>query len=226
MPKHAHVVHEMIVLFQGAELVHLANRTFHAQAGGVLFYPMGTAHEEWAEAPAPLETIFLSFRWNGYWPEMPVYIEDLHGRIRQLARWIYTEREAYFPGAAEYRQTLMRSVLAEYVRLLAHEEHQLVQQVRAHVRAHLQEPLTLDMLAARCDLSKFHFARVYRSLTGLSVMEDVRRIRLETARHLLLTTRLPLKAIAQQTGIANEYHLSRLLKTHLGAGARELRARP
>jgi transcriptional regulator GlxA family with amidase domain len=56
-------------------------------------------------------------------------------------------------------------------------------------------------------------------------MEDVRMIRLEAARNLLLTTNLPLKAIAPRVGLGSEYHLSRLLRRHFDLGARELRRR-
>jgi transcriptional regulator GlxA family with amidase domain len=56
-------------------------------------------------------------------------------------------------------------------------------------------------------------------------MDHARLIRLEAARELLLKTNLPLKAIAPKVGFASEFHLSRLLRTRLGIGARQIRAR-
>jgi transcriptional regulator GlxA family with amidase domain len=72
-------------------------------------------------------------------------------------------------------------------------------------------------------MSKFHFSRRYRQLTGLTPMEDLRQLRLEAARDLLLTTDLPLKAIAPRTGLGDEYHLSRLFRRAFGIAPGELR---
>ena len=47
-----------------------------------------------------------------------------------------------------------------------------------HIEAHLDEPISLDPLAAVACFSPFHF---FRALVGESVMEHVRRLRLERA---------------------------------------------
>jgi transcriptional regulator GlxA family with amidase domain len=60
-------------------------------------------------------------------------------------------------------------------------------------------------------------------LTGLTPMEDLRQLRLEAARDLLLTTDLPLKAIAPRTGLGDEYHLSRLFRRAFGIAPGALR---
>jgi AraC family transcriptional regulator len=78
-------------------------------------------------------------------------------------------------------------------------------------------------LAHVAGLSKFHFIRAYTAQAGLTPMADVRAIRLDAARHLILTTDLPLKVIAPQVGLASEFHLSRLFTAHFGAGVRQLR---
>jgi len=143
-----------------------------------------------------------------------------------MSSWLEAEREAYFPGVGAFRQRLLESLLAEYVRLAVHAEHTLIDRTRAYVRAHLGDPFTLEDLAKTAGLSRFYFTRAYKRLTGLSPMQDARRIRVEEARKLILSTGLGLKEIAPRVGLANQYHLSRLLKRHAGAGARELRQRP
>jgi len=74
-------------------------------------------------------------------------------------------------------------------------------------------------------LSKFHFIRRYRTLTGRTPMEDLRLIRIEAARDLLLTTNLPLKEIAPRCGLGDEYHLSRLFRRYQDVTPSELRHR-
>jgi AraC family transcriptional regulator len=53
--------------------------------------------------------------------------------------------------------------------------------VRLHIEAHLDRPMLLEELAAVACFSPFHFHRIFRALVGESVMEHVRRLRLERA---------------------------------------------
>jgi len=223
MKAHAHPHHELVVVIRGRERVVLLGETIIARPGEFLLYPPCAVHEEGAEGDAPLETVFVGFQWTRYREGMPLHKRDDRGRIQELAAWLEAEHEAYFPGAAAFRQALLDALLAEYLRLAAHQEHQTVQKVRAFIRGRIDCPLTLENLAQCAGMSKYHLIRTYRALTGLTPMEDARRIRVEAARRLLLTTDLPLKTIAPRVGFANEYHLSRLLRSRLGVGARELR---
>ncbi len=200
-------------------------RSLRAPAGSALLYPANHRHQERSAETPPLETYFISFHWDALPSDLPLWAPDAQGRIRMLAAWIYQEREAYFAGTQSFFNALLRALLAEYVRLCRHQGNEMVERVRAYIHAHLDEEIALSALAERAGASKYHFIRSYRAHTGMTPMQDLRRIRLETARHLLLTTRLPLKAIAPRVGFASEYHLSRLLKQRLSLGARELRRR-
>lgn len=59
---------------------------------------------------------------------------------------------------------------------------QQVQRVRDYMRENLSAPVTLSDLAAVLGLSKFHFARSYKSATGRSPYADLLHIRVATAR--------------------------------------------
>ena len=67
-------------------------------------------------------------------------------------------------------------------------------------------------LACQACVSKYHFLRTYKVLTGRTPMEDVRIIRANAARTLILSTALPLKDIAPRTGLGNEYAMSRIFR--------------
>ena len=54
-------------------------------------------------------------------------------------------------------------------------------------------------------------------------MQDVRELRLELARNLILTTNEPLKVIAPQAGLGDEYHMSRAFRRYLGMPPGQLR---
>ncbi|MEM7075038.1 MAG: AraC family transcriptional regulator [Pseudomonadota bacterium] len=72
--------------------------------------------------------------------------------------------------------------------------------------------LSLDRLADVAALSRFHFHRVYRAMTGETCAETVRRARLYRASHLLTQTDLPLAEIAHLTGYDNFQSFNRAFR--------------
>lgn len=62
------------------------------------------------------------------------------------------------------------------------------------------EPLSLDEIADSAIMSKFHFSRVFRTMTGTSPGRFLSAIRVFKAKHLLLQTRMSVTEIAYQVG--------------------------
>jgi transcriptional regulator GlxA family with amidase domain len=143
--------------------------------------------------------------------------------VLELARWLNAESLPTFAGSDTYSQMVTRMLTGELVRLVVCPPLEFVDVIRKHVRENLRDNLNLDTLATACGMNKFHLLRQFRTVTGLTPMEYVRAVRLDTALRLLMETTLPLREIAPQVGFANEYHLSRLLTARYGRGARALR---
>ncbi len=225
MAAHAHPFHQLIVLLHGRERARLLDHDLTAGPGELLFFPSGAAHAEWAVDREGLETYYLGFAWQPVPSELPLLLRDRRGRVRRLATWLSEERDAHDPEADERRLQIMRTLILELQHLLQPEPETPITRVRELMRARLHERLDLDDLAAAARLSKFHLVRLYRRQVGSTPMADLRQLRLDAARELLLTSELPLRVIATRTGFADESHCSRLLKRQFGMGARELRGR-
>lgn len=223
---HSHDFHELVVVLQGTEEVFVNGGLLRAGPGHAVLFPAHCVHEEWSLAEGPLETLYLGFRSGGEGMQgEPLTCPDRKGRLRELVAWIFAERDASLPGAVNARTAYLTALVSEFVHLATEGGNDLVDEVRTFIRANLSSPLTLDDLARSAGLSRCYFIRAYRKLTGLTPMEDLRRIRAESARQLILTTRRPLKTVAPQVGISSEYHLSRLLKQELGVSARSLKGK-
>lgn len=228
MPPHQHTYFELIVPIAGRMSVRLAGREISAGAGTVLLYPRGVAHEERTDRQHPVATRFLSFQWDRSNEALPLEAEDHEGRIREAVEWLYRDRDLVTtPAVTRQREATLEMILSVYLVCAARrpEEDDLVRRVRRHVREHLAEGLLLEDLAEVGGMSRFHFLRVYERLTGRSPMADVRRMRLEHARELLLTTSLPLKQIAPLCGLGSEYALSRAFSQHFNHPPSNLRRR-
>lgn len=88
--------------------------------------------------------------------------------------------------------------------------------VRDYVRHHLRETITLNDLAAEIGMSRFHFARRFRSATGTTAHEFVLHHRVQHARTMLERTSTPLSEIARECGFADQPHLTREFKKRVG----------
>lgn len=78
-----------------------------------------------------------------------------------------------------------------------------VSRVRDYIGAHLQQQITLDDLAGLSGYSRFHFARGFKAATGLPPYAYILRARIALACQLLDEKRLPVQAIASETGFAS-----------------------
>jgi AraC family transcriptional regulator len=75
-----------------------------------------------------------------------------------------------------------------------------IERVVAHIGEHLDEPLDLDRLAAVACFSPYHFHRIYRAMTGETVADTLRRLRLHYAAAELVQGAAPISAVARQAG--------------------------
>jgi AraC family transcriptional regulator len=85
--------------------------------------------------------------------------------------------------------------------------------VLVHIQQHLDEPLSLDELAARACLSPFHFHRVFTGMLGESLQCHIRRLRLERAAWQLKLGRAPVVQIALGAGYETHEAFSRAFRS-------------
>ncbi|MBO4160966.1 MULTISPECIES: helix-turn-helix domain-containing protein [Micromonospora] len=68
------------------------------------------------------------------------------------------------------------------------------------MRDNIAEPLTIDDMARAAMFSKFHFSRIFRRVTGVSPGRFLSAIRLQEAKHLLVSTTLNVADISLRVG--------------------------
>lgn len=79
--------------------------------------------------------------------------------------------------------------------------------------------LTLADTARQSNLSKWHFDRLLKKVTGTSFRDHLRAIRMTKARQLLESTPLEVKEVAGMVGYRHTSHFSRHFKRHCGVSA-------
>ena len=222
MPAHRHQHHEIIVVMSGRMKVCIRDEIISAAAGDVLFYHSKRRHEEWSDPIQPVRTIFTAFHLSAPLDWLPVLTTDSGDRVRHLADWMLQDRLFMVDPASG--NIWLRALLQELRRLCSAETVPWLEAVRSHMRQHLHEALDLGLLARVAEMSRFTLVRKYRKTTGRTPMADLRRMRLEQARTLLLASAMPLKAIAPAVGIGDEFQLSKLFRRQFGLSPREARS--
>lgn len=96
--------------------------------------------------------------------------------------------------------------------------------VRDYIREHLDQKLSLEDMAASVGLSRFHFCRRFRQSTGFSPYDFVIRQRIQLARTLLERTNDSGTDVATRCGFADQSHLTRVFKKHVGVTPGQYRA--
>jgi AraC family transcriptional regulator len=134
-------------------------------------------------------------------------------------------------GDALYRESLSTALAAQLARTLRGEARAAValdpriRRAIDYIEAHLSDAISLDTLAATAAMSRFHFSDVFRRSTGLSPYAYVVARRMEKAKVLLSTTRLPVANVAWRLGYANAAKFARQFRRHTGVNPSEIGGR-
>lgn len=100
-----------------------------------------------------------------------------------------------------------------------------VRQITEWMAANLAEEFSLDGLAARVKLSKFHFQRLFKKATGLSPSRYQLNLRMNTARRLLRETNRSVIVVALEVGYTNPSHFAQLFRRQTGQTPSDYRRR-
>ncbi len=225
---HRHEFNELVVPIEGALRVRIAGEIIAVGPGQALHYARGVEHAEEAIGGTRLVMLYLSWREDragadpGLWP---VAFADRDGRLAAAAGWIIDIAAGAAPAGAETGDALLAAALHLIARgQHLHAGHQLVATVRRAVQDRLADHLSLADLAHAAGLSRWHFSHAFREAVGITPMRWLRQQRVAAAHALLLTTDMPLRAIAPRVGLNDEAQLARAIRHVTGRSAGDLRA--
>jgi AraC family transcriptional regulator len=91
-----------------------------------------------------------------------------------------------------------------------------LKRLEQYLAANIDKRITLDDMAATVGLSKMHFAAQFRVATGFRPHEYLLFKRIEQAKAILTTTRMPLVEVAFSVGFNAQAHFSTVFKRFAG----------
>ena len=147
------------------------------------------------------------------------------GRLRTLLNLMRSAS-----GEPDCPGTIYLLLLLHYVEQEFHAERQsirprneTIEQVCAYLAANYQQKFSLTDVAARFYLSPYYLSRLFRRVTGQSIVDYINGRRIEAAQRLLETTDLSISAVAERTGFASAAHFRRVFHEAMGMGPLQYR---
>ena len=101
---------------------------------------------------------------------------------------------------------------------------ELVRKVEEYIDANLGEEISPASIAQALHFTPSYMMHVFKDLTDMSLMEIVRKKRIEKSKGLLINTDLKISGISARVGITNAQHFSSLFKKYTSMTPKEYRA--
>ena len=92
-----------------------------------------------------------------------------------------------------------------------------------YIREHMDRDITLEELLRLTGMSKSHFSRMFKKLTGRTFVTYLNDLRIEAAKKYLVETRQPIYWVARQVGYADERYFRRIFRERIGENPRQFR---
>lgn len=94
--------------------------------------------------------------------------------------------------------------------------NETIEKICAYLSANYSQKLNLSGVAAQFYLSPYYLSRLFRRVTGQSIVDFINVRRIEEARRLLETTDLRISQVAEQTGFSTSAHFRRVFREQVG----------
>ena len=154
--------------------------------------------------------------------------------LRDLVLRLQAETKAGYPNGTLLGESictmLAEHVLRQYSIGKAHLDQfhgglsgAQLRRVLEYIDESLSLSLTGDDIANVAGLSKYHFGKAFKQSTGITLHGYVLARRMARSQWLLAKSHLPLAAVAEATGFANQSHLTAVFSTRLGITPRAYR---
>lgn len=145
---------------------------------------------------------------GGLDPELSYSLSDRYFQSIEACRSIPELAEIAAPMQEDYIQRVHNLRLGGLSRP--------IQSCCDYIELHLEEPLSLSVLAKHSGYADYYLSRKFKQETGQAPSEYIRRRRLERAAHLLQTTDEEIQTIAARLQFCSQSHFSEAFRKQYG----------
>ena len=92
-----------------------------------------------------------------------------------------------------------------------------------HVQTHYNQDISLDQAADLCNLSLFHFTKVFKRVMGTTFVDYLTTLRMDHAIALFESTNMNVSEVSQALGYQDQGYFSKVFKKHTGINPTDYR---
>lgn len=230
----------ILYCIEGKASVKIKRKTYSVTPGDLVVLPKGLPHSYCADKVDPWTIYWVHFKGK----KASAYMDNIGSiedgpvfRIGTRIKLISNFRELIDIGSTEngysvpaflYAANLFKQMLS-YITLVKHEtrRHQIgkfnLEQIHLLMEKLIDNHLTLDDLAAYTNVSKYHFAKKYKQMTGYTPIAHFIDLKMKRASYLLDMGNKTISEISYTLGYDDPYYFSRIYKKVTGRSPRGYR---
>lgn len=237
---HYHDFHKIIVFLSGKVTYHIEGKAYHLKPWDILLVNRGAIHKPEIDTSVPYERFILWIREDIHDQALTTCFQRAHDRsfnfirlnsqVQERLKDILMELESSLNGKAFCSDLLSYALFSQfmvYLNRIFLEENYIIDQksytfdsqvenLVRYINQHLNEDLSVDVLAQKYYLSKYHMMRKFKEETGYTIHNYIISKRLLTARSLI-SQGVPVMKAAMQSGFRDYTTFVRAYKKQFGA---------
>lgn len=234
--QHAHRHFEIYYLRSGERKYFIENKVYQLFPGDFALIPACVLHKT---NGGTYERVLIHFDEKELPPSFSGTVKNCFSRG---VLHVQQKNRGFFEGLlermwTEYQRNGSSKLLGTYLMALLMEMEQLsatksdfetpetnyILQVVAYINENFAEDLTVEKLAESVYLSRSHFSRQFKAVTGFAPFEYIHLVRIKAAEALLERTDLSVTEIAMQCGFHDSNYFGDFFRKQQGMSPREWR---
>lgn len=213
---------EILYFIEGKGNVVCENSSTEAEAGDIIVIDSNLIHRVETGSLARYFCLIVDNAFcheNGLFPETAVFLrktraEELIGQYNKIAEALLIkddcQKAAVGAEVLRFMVLLLRQCRVAEERMLRRETSSGIRTALAYIRSHYSDVLDLDLLAAEAGISKFHFVREFKRITGHTVVTYINMVRMEVAARMLERENASVSEVAAACGFSGHSYFSKV----------------
>lgn len=150
--------------------------------------------------------------------------------IRAIFRNMETEQHASDGSNEAILELLFQELLVRLYRIAPHARNGgclnrdgIVSGICDLIEKQYYTPITLEFIAAQCNMSVSYLSHIFKNITGVSIMRYLLLTRVNAAKRYLEQTHLPIGEVADKCGFNDVSNFGRTFRKEIGCSPRQYR---
>jgi len=238
---HSHKYYEIYYLINGNRNYFIGDKVYKITSGDFILIPPDLLHKTFG---SKFERLLVYFDKESVPPSLFSALDECldsvvisvptyeRKDIEALLNKMHTEYSSNLECREMIISSLLNTLIIEMIRLKREGQEpqykndsvtNLIMNIVTHINNNYMENITIDTLANMAYLSRSHFCRQFKKVTGFSPLEYLNSVRLKAAEHLLDTTALSVTTISSQVGFSSSNYFGDIFKRYKGMSPRSYR---